>query len=38
MYDFLDTTRTIVASLMFAAIATIAFVGASVLLSVLVSL
>lgn len=38
MYDLLDTTRTVIASLMFAAIATLAFVGASVLLSVLLAL
>lgn len=37
MYEFLDTTRTVVASLLLAFIATTAFVGGSVLLSILVS-
>jgi hypothetical protein len=35
MYDFLDTTRTVVASLLLTLIASAAFVGGSVLLSVL---
>lgn len=37
MYDFRDTARTVVASLLLTSIATIAFVGGSVLLSALSS-
>jgi hypothetical protein len=37
MYDFRDTARTVVASLLLTSVATIAFVGGSALLSALSS-